>query len=179
MDRYLQGIWAVELALDCPKTTNFTLLDCNSHICQATYPSLPENVQLRQFNLLDDFVHHLEWTDHFDIVHQRLMLVAWAVDQWQIALKNYFSVLKPGGYLQLWESDLSSKEKWCLGPWARLGVRHVFELAAKRGMKPDIVPDLPGFLQAAGFEVISQNFCPLDFSFKPSQPEPFPNTMPY
>jgi SAM-dependent methyltransferase len=117
--------------------------------------------------------------NHFDLVHERFMLCAWTYDQWKIALRNYFDVLKPGGYLQLYELDCRSKETWNLGPWALAGYKPGLALAAQRGIKPEIVEDLPVFLQDVGFQVVSQDSYLLDWSHKASDDEPFPGVVKY
>jgi SAM-dependent methyltransferase len=172
-----QGIWSVELAQECPKTTTFTLLDYKPEVCHDAYPSLPENIKLHGFNLLEDFKKHPEWKGHFDLVHERLTFFAWTPDNWRNVLKSYFEVLKPGGYIQLWEVDTRSRDIFNLGPWFNFGADWGLELTKRRGIKHDIIDDLPKLLEEAAFAVSSKEPYDIDFSHGLTQPEPFPGAL--
>jgi SAM-dependent methyltransferase len=173
---FLQGIWSIELARGCPKTTTFTLLEYNPDVCHAVYPSLPENVSIQQFDLLEDFEHHPEWKNRFDIVHERLLFSGWTPKNWRSVFQSYFEVLKPGGYLQLWEMDTRSKETWDFGPWYHTSCSWGFELGRERGVKHEIIEDLADFLKEAGFIVAAKDPFHIDFTHQPTEPEPVPDT---
>ena len=104
----------MELLEDCPETTEFTLLDFNINLCKWAYPTLPNNIRLHSFNILEDFAMHPEWADRFDLVHQRLMFFAFTPEQWPNVLQSYFRVTKPGGYIQLFEynPDYANRSPW-------------------------------------------------------------------
>jgi SAM-dependent methyltransferase len=166
----------MELAKDCPKTTTFTLLDFNPSLCQAAYPSLPENVVLHRFDLLNDFRHHPEWTNHFDLIQERLLLNAFTPEDWRRVLKNYYNVLKPGGYLQMWETDLRRNETWNYGHWFHEASAWGFEMSRERGVKLGIIEDIPEFLEDAGFALVIKEPHWVDFTYQPTEPEPYPDT---
>lgn len=168
----------MELAAESPSTTSFTMLEYNPGVCVATYgPNLPPNVSLQQFNLLEDFVHHPEWKDHFDLVNERLLFFAWTPTNWIQVLQSYFSVLKPGGYLQLWEIDMTEPEFYNLGHCYKVGAKYGRQLTEKRGIKPDVAKDLPTYLAQTGYEVVSNEAFDFDFSHVPKEPEPIPGTL--
>ncbi len=64
----------------------------------------PENVKFELLNILDG----LPYPDNsFDFVHMRLMIIAFRSTEWPVVLKEIFRVLKPGGLVQLVESDFT------------------------------------------------------------------------
>lgn len=64
----------------------------------------PENVKFELLNILDG----LPYPDNtFDFVHMRLMIIAFRSTEWPLVLKEIFRVLKPGGLVQLVESDFT------------------------------------------------------------------------
>jgi hypothetical protein len=169
----------VEVAQDCPSTTTFTLLDFNSHICRTAFPSLPKNLTLYQFDLLQDFQACPEWKNYYDLVSQRLMHLAFTQEQWEFVLESYFDILKPGGYLQLWEADTSTRQGWDWGPWAHVGFKHAEQLALMRNINHGIAPELPRLLKAQGFEIISVKMHNMNFNCVSTEPEPFPDAASY
>ena len=73
-------------------------------------------------------------------------------DQWTTVLSECMRVLKPGGYIQLAEMDIS---KVILGgPASRRQSELVVEMLKKEGMVYDIAQRLPQMLHDAGFENI-------------------------
>lgn len=168
----------MELAAKNPPTTTFTLLEYNPSVCTDTYPSLPTHVSLQQFNLLSDFANKGEWAGNFDLVNQRLLFFAWTEAEWMQVLKSYLTVLKPGGYIQLWELDLTSRLHWDMGKWHHVAADWGLALAAHRGIKPiESVLHLPSYLNQAGFEVVSDEAVDLDFTHRPTEPEPAPDPL--
>ena len=143
----------MELAEHCSEDTTFTLLDTNIGNCRSTYPSLPANVKAQSFDLLKDFASHTEWVDHFDLVHQRLMLSVFTMGQWRQVLQDLFKVLKPGGYLQLLEFDIANVE---FRRWAEYALMWTRKFAEQRGINIDIVQDLPTLLTETGFVVVQR-----------------------
>lgn len=65
---------------------------------------VPENVSFDLHNVLDG----LPYPDNsFDFIHMRLMIVALRSTEWPFVLNEIFRVLKPGGLVQLVESDFT------------------------------------------------------------------------
>ena len=60
----------------------------------------PKNVHFVQGNILDG----LPFPDNsFDYVHQRLLILGIPSDKWQSVVNDIVRVLKPGGYLEVFE----------------------------------------------------------------------------
>jgi ubiquinone/menaquinone biosynthesis C-methylase UbiE len=64
----------------------------------------PENVKFELHNVLDG----LPYPDNsFDFIHMRLMIIALRSSEWPFVLNEIFRVLKPGGLVELVESDFT------------------------------------------------------------------------
>jgi ubiquinone/menaquinone biosynthesis C-methylase UbiE len=69
----------------------------------------PENVKFELLNVLDG----LPYPDNsFDFIHMRLLIAALRSNEWPIVLTEIRRVLKPGGLLQLVESDFTASIKY-------------------------------------------------------------------
>jgi hypothetical protein len=93
--------------------------------------------------------------------------------QWRLVFKKYLDVMKPGGYLQLFEFDYS-QEGLSVGKWYTRGVEWYLALAEQRGIKPLILKELPTFLEEAGFNILIKDSYCMDFNSQLEQNEPFP-----
>jgi hypothetical protein len=152
------------------------LLDFRPDVCRTANPQLPNNCQLYQFDLREDFKHHPEWAGQINLIHQRLMSFALDLDQWRLVLKNYFDALKPGGYLQLFEFDTTLHDDNLLkrGPWWMFAFEKGAEIAEKKGIKHDFAKDLPSIVEQVGFQIVSNEEAYMDFNHVPAEPEPVP-----
>ncbi|KAJ5619785.1 hypothetical protein N7510_003769 [Penicillium lagena] len=70
-------------------------------LSDAMFPcknALPENITFHQQNLLEPFPD--EYLGKYDVVNVRVMVVALSSDEWEPAVRNLMTLLKPGGHLQ-------------------------------------------------------------------------------
>lgn len=75
----------------------------------------PENVTFQLCNILDG----LPYEDNtFDFVHMRQLIVALRAKEWPAVLNEIYRVLKPGGLVQLVESDFTV----CVSPFLSCNV---------------------------------------------------------
>ena len=98
------GIWLFEVSKTLPSTCSFRGYDISSD----QFPersSWPENVSLQVHSILNPFPQEEQGT--YDIVAVRLLVTALADIEWSIAIQNLVALLKPGGYLQWIDLDLS------------------------------------------------------------------------
>ncbi|KAL0074339.1 S-adenosyl-L-methionine-dependent methyltransferase [Phycomyces blakesleeanus] len=105
------GSW--DMAIDFPnsRVIGLDMMDM--------FPTMirPENVIFELVNVLDG----IPYPDNtFDFVHMRLMLSAFRKQEWPLVITEIYRVLKPGGIVQLFESDFTEREQ---DPWiaAQLG----------------------------------------------------------
>ncbi|KAI0476474.1 S-adenosyl-L-methionine-dependent methyltransferase [Xylariaceae sp. FL0804] len=80
-------------------------------ISPALFPpaeALPPNVSLKVLDLKQPFPEHM--LGRYDLVHARMVFMAMLPGDWEPAVHNFMSLLKPGGYLQWEECDFGSAE---------------------------------------------------------------------
>ncbi|THG96243.1 hypothetical protein EW145_g7812 [Phellinidium pouzarii] len=91
-----------------------------------------------------------EWSDKFDFVHQRLLVLGLKNKEWPLAVEQIFRVLSPGGWVQFGEFG-----DWRIGPVTEKHRRMYKALLDSRGLNLDIYADLPEILQKANFTNIT------------------------
>ncbi|KAL8794431.1 MAG: hypothetical protein Q9195_003018 [Heterodermia aff. obscurata] len=136
------ALWLLELSQDLPSDTQLVGYDISS----AQFPnkeSLPPQVHLEILDILSDELPK-EVVGTFDVVHIRaLVLVVQAGDPRTI-LSNSCALLKPGGYLQWDEADMSAFQSVLLNSQAtnaassRL-VQHELQYLVNCGFKNEYV----------------------------------------
>ncbi|EAW07821.1 uncharacterized protein ACLA_025380 [Aspergillus clavatus NRRL 1] len=99
------GIWLTDLTDTFPSTVQLDGLDVSF---DATPPKdwLPSNVGLHHWDIKADVPEHLVGV--YDIVHVRHFAFVLQQDDLKGVLENLLKLLKPGGYLQWADLDVSS-----------------------------------------------------------------------
>ncbi|KAJ3128010.1 hypothetical protein HK098_005346 [Nowakowskiella sp. JEL0407] len=92
----------------------------------------------------------------FDGVYQRLLIGGIPKDKWDQVIQELMHLLKPGGYLELCEPDLTY---FRTGPNYQKLMNGLNESLAQRGLDPLIARDLPKKMSEAGLKIISQHSC--------------------
>ncbi len=94
-----------------------------------------------------------EWTNKFTVVHQRLLIAALREHEWRQAVSEIYRVLKPGGWVQLFEW-----EGWVSGPALAKHLEMIYRFSEKQGtMWRNITKCLPEFLKETGFINLCQD----------------------
>ncbi|KXN86475.1 hypothetical protein AN958_10009 [Leucoagaricus sp. SymC.cos] len=91
------------------------------------------------------------WTSTISLIHQRLLMVALQSSQWHSALSEMYRVLKPGGWIQLFEPN-----HHFISPLPEIVNHRALQLRNKlsleiRHVTLDIVDHLPEWLARYGF----------------------------
>ncbi|KAI8080796.1 S-adenosyl-L-methionine-dependent methyltransferase [Gilbertella persicaria] len=96
------GSWCIDLSTKYPQ---LQVIGVDSDDMFPSQLSLPSNCQLLVCNVL----HGLrEFPDaSFDIIHIRFMVLAFTTRQYYQVVKDCWRLLKPGGYLEILETDLT------------------------------------------------------------------------
>ncbi|KAF9582930.1 hypothetical protein BGW38_010569 [Lunasporangiospora selenospora] len=92
------GVWALEMAHELPNA------EIHGVDISPIFPAeiKPKNVHFQLCNILDG----LPFPDnHFDFIYQRLLVYALSPDQRRQVNRELLRILKPGGHIQLVESD--------------------------------------------------------------------------
>ncbi|TFK39813.1 S-adenosyl-L-methionine-dependent methyltransferase [Crucibulum laeve] len=139
------GIWLLDLAKGVLTSVELQGIDVSPVPLPREYPS---NVK---FSIHSITQLPPEWTNTFNLVHQRLLVGSLTLDEWKVALKEMYRVLCPRGWVQLgehksWGSGGPASDKW---------QSLLEEVIRRRGFSLDIAHHLPGFLKDAGFENIT------------------------
>lgn len=94
-----------------------------------------------------------EWTNKFTVVHQRLLIAALRELEWPQAISEIYRVLKPGGWVQLFEL-----ESGISGPAIAKHFEMIYRLSDIQGtMWRNITKRLPDFLKESGFINLHQD----------------------
>ncbi|KAJ5715182.1 uncharacterized protein N7483_012363 [Penicillium malachiteum] len=113
---------------------------------------LPQNVNLRLWNIKDDVPEDLVGV--YDVVHVRFFAFVLQQPDLENVIDNLAKLLKPGGYLQWTDMDVSSirleKIKPDIEADAQLTLMKLFQGNEDR-LQPAWVPELPELLTRKGF----------------------------
>lgn len=128
-------------------------------------------LDLRQHNLKEKFPASWNWSNSFDLVHQRLLVWGIRSEEWEIVLDNLVDVVKPGGYIQLVEAE------WVLSSYTeeqpqqhKLGLVQSWSTESS-GMDVHIWKRFPGLLKARGFTEIKEETFNLGYGATAARPE--------
>lgn len=114
----------------------------------------PRNCSFFRENLLDGVSQP---ADSFDVAYQRGVAPGFTLENWQQAVKEAYRLLKPGGWFESVESDVTIEEA---GP----STAKCYELLrcsmASRNVDPTIVRNLNNIMVEAGFvDVQVKEYC--------------------
>ncbi|BCS17813.1 class I SAM-dependent methyltransferase [Aspergillus puulaauensis] len=90
------GIWLQQLAKVLPPSTRLDGFDLSDSMFSRD--NLPGNIKFHYQNFLQPFPE--EVLGKYDLVHVRVMVLALSSDEWEPAVRNLMTLLRPGGYLQ-------------------------------------------------------------------------------
>jgi SAM-dependent methyltransferase len=108
------GIWLLELAKTLPVTCEFVGYDM-SPILFPPQSAWPQNLCFRTQSVLESFPEAELGT--YDIVAVRFLQVMFnSTAEWETTLLNLVSLLKPGGWLQWVEVDLTTCRQFQISP---------------------------------------------------------------
>ncbi|KAL1934950.1 hypothetical protein VTP01DRAFT_4090 [Rhizomucor pusillus] len=147
------GSWVMEMATEHPNA-HVTGLDMSDMFPTAIRP---ENVTFQLANILDG----LPYEDNtFDFVHMRQLVVALRSNEWLTVIQEIYRVLKPGGLIQLVESDFTVGNQSQL---IEAVITTLHRAMQDRGQDPFIASKLSTLLTEAKFEDVQQETRTLDF----------------
>ncbi|CAO3699042.1 unnamed protein product [Rhizopus microsporus] len=148
------GCWVMELAVEYPEY-RFTGVDVTD-----MFPTTirPENVNFEIYNVLSG----LPYPDNtFDFVNMRFMLSAFAVSDWPVVLKETYRVLKPGGVIELMETQFPENDRV---PIVRTVNEAFYEMLRENGKDPCTAAKFGTMLKEQHFKVIERQERSLTYS---------------
>ncbi|OBZ82699.1 Demethylmenaquinone methyltransferase [Choanephora cucurbitarum] len=148
------GSWVMEMAVDHPQ---YKVIGSD---VSDMFPTTirPENVQFELYNVIQG----LPYPDNtFDLVHMRLLITALGQADWTFVIAEIFRVLKPGGLVELVESDFTDKSDNSI---VESFNQEFIKALEEGGQDPHIAPKLTTLLSEAKFEIIEVNNKFIDYS---------------
>ncbi|KAF9099952.1 hypothetical protein BGX23_008724 [Mortierella sp. AD031] len=142
--------WTMDMATEM-STINFVGVDISPVYPTAIFP--------RNCNFYnEDFLKGVSQPDStFDVVFQRNVTCGLTFENWQQAMKEAFRILKPGGYYECVESDVTIQNA---GPQTNIVFEHLRLSMATRSVDPSVVRSLDRLMVSAGFtDVHVKEYC--------------------
>ncbi|KAF9087665.1 hypothetical protein BGX23_007959 [Mortierella sp. AD031] len=93
------GEWTMEMAKEFPNATVYGI-DINPELFPSVHQAVPSNCLFSPSNLLTRLSFP---NQYFDFVYQRFLYLGLTIDDWPVALKELRRVMKPGGWIELFE----------------------------------------------------------------------------
>ena len=91
--------------------------------------------------------------NEFDYVHQRMRYTEYLKTEWKFAISELVRVAKPGGWLELIESDMDIEKA---GEATKTLADNAIKLAEKAGIHTTVSKELGIFLREAGLQNVSE-----------------------
>jgi hypothetical protein len=110
--------------------------------------------------VVDDFEEPWTYTSYeaFDFIHARSL--AGSVKSWPAFFSNAYTHLKPGGFIEIKQSEFITYSEVDpdleLSPTLKHGQELFIQTCTKLGKSVDIVDDLEGWMQEAGFQDVQR-----------------------
>ncbi|CAO3566384.1 unnamed protein product [Mortierella alpina] len=93
----------------------------------------------------------------FDVAYQRNVAPGFTVEHWQQAINEAYRLLKPGGWFESVESDVSIQEA---GPFTNMCYEYMRMSMASRNVDPSVVRTLDRMMVQAGFKDVQvKEYC--------------------
>ncbi|KAI1170960.1 S-adenosyl-L-methionine-dependent methyltransferase [Nemania sp. FL0916] len=151
------GVWLMDLSSRLPASARLDGLDVS---LEATTPTewLPSNVSFREWDIKQEPPEDL--VGQYDIVHVRLLIFVLLDDEIPSVLQRLMKLLKPGGYLQWDEADISSSRIEKARPDNKVeAVTKMFYLSQRLDsrLKPTWVPRLGELAESAGMSDVKMD----------------------
>lgn len=140
------GRWLADMAAKLPKTAVLV----GAVIATRLFP-MPQNIEFRVQSITEPWPD--EFQSSFDIVNQRLALGDCNPDTARKAVTALFSLVKPGGWIQLLECDYTggfTEEKKLRCPATAKLCENIISSMSATGTSNQHAPNLKGYLRAAG-----------------------------
>ncbi|KAG0057010.1 hypothetical protein BGZ83_002248 [Gryganskiella cystojenkinii] len=134
--------WTMDMATELG-TVNFVGVDIS-----PIYPTLihPRNCAFYNENILNGISQP---DNSFDTAYMRNVAPGFTFDQWQVALKEVFRLLKPGGWLESVESDVMIQDA---GPYTEMCFEYLrFSMACRNVDPATVVRNLNQLFISVGF----------------------------
>ncbi|KAG0002020.1 hypothetical protein BGZ80_011771 [Entomortierella chlamydospora] len=142
--------WTMDMATELT-SVNFVGVDIS--------PIYPQAIHPRNCNFYkEDILNGISQPDKtFDVVYQRNVSIGFTAENWRRSIQEAYRLLKPGGWFESVESDVSVQEA---GPFTNMCFENMRLSMAPRNIDPSIVRSLDRLMVSAGFvDVQVKEYC--------------------
>ncbi|KAI8646138.1 hypothetical protein BD408DRAFT_360305 [Parasitella parasitica] len=122
------GSWCIDLSMKYPQ---IQVIGVDSDDMFPSKRNLPSNCQLLVYNVLDGLKEFPEAS--FDVIHIRFMVLSFTTSQYPQVVKDCWRLLKPGGYIEILETDLTIHSP---GPITMKLNEEMHTVSVSRGFNP-------------------------------------------
>ncbi|KAI9478805.1 MAG: S-adenosyl-L-methionine-dependent methyltransferase [Benjaminiella poitrasii] len=122
------GAWCIDLSTRYP---HIDVVGVDSNDMFPSECNLPKNCQLIVSNVLNGFKEFADAS--FDVIHIRFMVLSFTITQYPQVIKDCWRLLKPGGYIEILETDLIVCST---GPVTQKLNSEMLEVATNRRLNP-------------------------------------------
>ncbi|KAF8926862.1 hypothetical protein BGZ58_010851 [Dissophora ornata] len=142
--------WVMDMATEMT-TTTFVGVDVSPIFPTAIHP---RNCSFLKENFLNGVS---EPSGTFDVVFERSIAAGLTAELWQQTFQEAFRLLKPGGWLESVESDVTAQDA---GPFTNMCFDHMLASMATRDVDTRIVRSLDRIMVSVGFvDVQVKEYC--------------------
>ncbi|PTB77120.1 S-adenosyl-L-methionine-dependent methyltransferase [Trichoderma longibrachiatum ATCC 18648] len=146
------GVWLLELATQVPPTVQLDGFDISDELLPHE-SNVPSNVH---FRIADAFSNAPDdCLEKYDVVHLRLFCCIVRGGNPEKLFQHAYSLLKPGGYLQWDDGNLSPEKLHIKGAEAEAFATFVRQGSGALNLSYSWVGDLPRYAEKAGLDVLN------------------------
>ncbi|KAI9317658.1 S-adenosyl-L-methionine-dependent methyltransferase [Dichotomocladium elegans] len=160
------GLWALEVAQAHPNcnVVGIDIVPPTNERSGLPSQGIPDNVTYQHVDLLTA----LPQADcSFDYVYERDVAHIMPIKQWPVLIKEFYRIIRPGGFLELVEYDILFRNP---GPVLAL-VNEWYKIAASTlGVDPGYAESIPTFLREGGFEEVQVKVYDIPIGEWPTDP---------
>ncbi|EJU06516.1 hypothetical protein DACRYDRAFT_13149 [Dacryopinax primogenitus] len=140
------SVWLNHIAKTVPSTVSLIGADIEDKL-------FPKPLSNQIFVIQSSLDLPKDWSSRFNLVHQRLMGLAFSSDAWKKCIEEQFRVLKPGGWVQIEEYDIlwSLHKDHDIPPYSLASIEGLRTLCGLKNVDPEMYPKIEGLLETAGF----------------------------
>ncbi|CAG8504221.1 14676_t:CDS:2 [Funneliformis caledonium] len=148
------GTWIFDMSSDFPRST-FTGIEIQSFMLPTIHPSNTHFIH-------NDILQGIPFPPNsFDYIHMRNMTLCFTENQYEQIIRELIDLLKPNGYLELCEQDISC---YNMGPVTRKIADEMGKLLIQRSMNPFVASRLHVFMKKFGLQTVQRGMVMLPIS---------------
>ncbi|CAI2163940.1 6634_t:CDS:2 [Funneliformis geosporum] len=148
------GTWIFDMSSDFPRS-QFVGIEIQSFMLPTIHPSNTHFIH-------NDILHGIPFPPNsFDYIHMRNMNLCFTEKQYEQIIRELIDLLKPNGYLELCEQEISS---YNMGPVTRKISDEMGKILIQKSMNPFVSSRLHVFMKKYGLQKVQREMVMLPMS---------------